>query len=233
MHPTTSSHPSAAPASAPSPNTAGVQRFFTVESERFDSIYGGGRTWVERAIDRCFHRVIRLRFERTLEILAPIAGKRLLDVGCGPGRYAIEFARRGAREVWGVDFAPAMLDLARTAAAETGVGDRTRFVGGDFLAAEVAGSFDAAVAIGYCEYLIDPVAHLARMKALVAGDLVVSFPKRYTLRTLPRALRYRLRGCYLRFFTAGEIRRLASAAGLRVITVHSVSRDYLLHARTR
>ena len=99
--------------------------------------------------------------------------------------------------------------------------------------ADLAAPFDAAVAIGYCEYLADPVAHLARMKALVTGDLVVSFPKRYTLRTLPRALRYQLRGCYLRFFTAGEIRRLADQAGLRVIAVHSVSRDYLLHARTR
>jgi cyclopropane fatty-acyl-phospholipid synthase-like methyltransferase len=177
--------------------------------------------------------VIRLRFERALAILAPLNGKRVLDVGCGPGRYAIEFARRGAREVVGVDFAPAMLELAREAAAAEGMGDRARFVAGDFLAAELEGPFDAAVAIGYCEYLPDPVAHLARMRDLVAGDLVVSFPKRYTLRTLPRALRYRLRGCYLRFFAAGEIRRLASAAGLRVIAVHSVSRDYLLHARTR
>ena len=211
----------------------GVQRFFTVESERFDSIYGGGRTLAERVIDRCFHRVIRLRFERTLEILAPLSGKRILDVGCGPGRYAIAFALRGAREVVGVDFAPAMLHLARSSADATGTRDRTRFVSGDFMAVDLQGPFDAAVAIGYCEYLTDPVAHLARMRSLVAGDLVVSFPKRYTLRTLPRALRYRLRGCYLRFFTAGEIRRLAAQAGLRVIAVHSVSRDYLLHARTR
>jgi cyclopropane fatty-acyl-phospholipid synthase-like methyltransferase len=230
MNPTSS--PSSPPTSA-SRTTAGVQRFFTVESERFDSIYGGGRTLLERAIDRLFHRVIRLRFERTLEILAPLSGKRLLDVGCGPGRYAIAFAQSGAREVVGVDFAPAMLDLARSAAAATDCSDRTRFVTGDFLAADIPGKFDAAVAIGYCEYLTDPVAHLARMKSLVSSDLVVSFPKRYTLRTLPRAVRYRLRGCYLRFFTAGEIRRLAQAAGLRVIAVHSVSRDYLLHARTR
>jgi len=232
MNPTPS--PPSAPAATPPPsNTAGVQRFFTVESERFDSIYGGGRTLLERVIDRCFHRVIRLRCERTLEILAPLAGKRLLDVGCGPGRYAIAFALRGAREVVGVDFAPAMLELARSTAEATGTGDRLRFVSGDFMATELTGPFDAAVAIGYCEYLTDPVAHLARMRSLVTGDLVVSFPKRYTLRTLPRAIRYRLRGCYLRFFTAGEIRRLAAQAGLRVMAVHSVSRDYLLHARTR
>src|SRR6188508_126900 len=147
MNPTPS--PPSAPAAAPPPsNTAGVQRFFTVESERFDSIYGGGRTLLERVIDRCFHRVIRLRFERTLEILAPLAGKRLLDVGCGPGRYAIACALRGAREVVGVDFAPAMLELARSTADATGTSDRLRFVSGDFMATELTGPFDAAVAIG-------------------------------------------------------------------------------------
>ena len=221
-----------APASAVSgQTTAGVQQFFEAESDRFDSIYRGGRTLTEKAIDRLFHRVIRLRFERTLDILDPIAGKRILDVGCGPGRYALEFARRNAREVVGVDFAPGMLAIAQAAADQHGVADRLRFVTGDFLGAELHGTFDAAVAIGYCEYLTDPVAHLARMRDLVRGDVVVSFPKRYTLRTLPRAIRYRLRGCYLRFFTAGEIRRLAQAAGLTTVAVHSVSRDYLLHAR--
>jgi cyclopropane fatty-acyl-phospholipid synthase-like methyltransferase len=220
-----------APATASRRTTAGVQQFFEAESDRFDSIYGGGRTLTERAIDRLFHRVIRLRFERTLAILDPIAGKRILDVGCGPGRYALELARRNAREVVGVDFAPGMLAIAQAAAGRAGVAERVRFVAGDFLAADLDGTFDGAVAIGYCEYLTDPVSHLARMRELVRGDIVVSFPKRYTLRTLPRAVRYRLRGCYLRFFTAGQIRQLAAAAGLTTIAVHSVSRDYLLHAR--
>ena len=68
---------------------------------------------------------------------------------------------------------------------------------GDFLEIELAGSFEATVAIGYFEYLRDPLAHLQRMKELTQGELVISFPKRYTLRTLPRAVRYRLRGWWL------------------------------------
>jgi SAM-dependent methyltransferase len=216
----------------PSSSSTGVRRFFELESDRFDSIYGGRRSLREQAIDLFFHRVIRLRFARTLALLEPISGKRILDVGCGPGHYLLELAARGAREVVGVDFTPAMLERARQGAEERGVSARVQLVPGDFLDADLCGPFDAGLAIGYFEYLEEPLPHLRRLRDLVRGDLVVSFPKRHTLRTLPRAVRYRLRGCYLRFFTAAEIRRLAAAAGLENVAVQSVSRDYLLHAQT-
>ena len=210
----------------------GVRHFFGLESARFDSIYGGRRSVRERMIDLFFHRTIHLRFARTMDLLSPIEGKRILDAGCGPGHYLIGLAAQGAREVVGVDFVPAMLERARSAAEAHGMTGRVRLVPGDFLAADLAGPFDAGIAIGFFEYLEDPLPHLRRLGELVRGDLVVSFPKRFTLRTLPRAIRYRMRACYLRFFTAGEIRRLAAAAGLRDLAIHSVSRDYLLHART-
>jgi SAM-dependent methyltransferase len=41
-----------------------------------------------------------------------LKGARVLDVGCGAGRHAFEFARRGA-EVWALDFSTAMLDRLR------------------------------------------------------------------------------------------------------------------------
>jgi cyclopropane fatty-acyl-phospholipid synthase-like methyltransferase len=210
----------------------GVRQFFDDEAKRFDSIYSGPRSSWERLIDTLFHRVIQLRYEKTMEILGAMDGKRVLDVGCGPGHYLVELAARGAREAVGVDFAAEMLALARQTAAARGVEDRCRLAGGDFLALELEGPFDATVAIGYFEYLEDPVAHLRRMRELTRGDIVASFPKRFTLRTAPRALRYRMRHCYLRFFTAAEIRRLAAEAGLEGVTVHSVSRDFLLHGRS-
>lgn len=46
--------------------------------------------------------------------LAP--GHTVLDVGCGPGRHALELARRGMSVV-GVDLSPEFLELAREAAA--------------------------------------------------------------------------------------------------------------------
>ena len=54
------------------------------------------------------------------ETLALSAGERLLDVGCGPGRHAVEFARRGLN-VLGVDISPEFIAIAHRRAAEAGV----------------------------------------------------------------------------------------------------------------
>lgn len=47
-------------------------------------------------------------------------GMRLLDVGCGPGRHAVEFAKRGV-EVSAVDISPDFVSIARERAREAGV----------------------------------------------------------------------------------------------------------------
>lgn len=54
------------------------------------------------------------------ETLAAEPGERLLDVGCGPGRHAIEFARRGLM-VTGVDISPEFIALAHRGATEAEV----------------------------------------------------------------------------------------------------------------
>jgi 2-polyprenyl-3-methyl-5-hydroxy-6-metoxy-1,4-benzoquinol methylase len=51
-----------------------------------------------------------------VEALALEPGNRVLDAGCGPGRHAIELARRGI-EVTGIDVSHEFLELARAAAA--------------------------------------------------------------------------------------------------------------------
>jgi SAM-dependent methyltransferase len=55
--------------------------------------------------------------------LAPKAGERWLDVGCGPGAVALRAARAGA-EVTGLDLAPGLIETARRRAAEEGLSIR-------------------------------------------------------------------------------------------------------------
>jgi len=58
--------------------------------------------------------------EDDLKLLGDLAGKRVLELGCGGGQCSIAFALRGAR-VTGIDFAEGQLAFARKLAAEHGV----------------------------------------------------------------------------------------------------------------
>jgi len=75
-------------------------------------------------------------------------GMRVLDVGCGPGRHALEMARRGLF-VTGVDFTERFIAWARTQAAEEHLSDRAEFVLSDARDFVRPGAFDAAVCL--CE----------------------------------------------------------------------------------
>ena len=82
--------------------------------------------------------VIRAHVDWLLELLSaedePTGRSRhLLDLGCGPGLYALTLARTGLR-VTGVDYAPAAVDHARREAASEGLDDRVEIVEADLTA---------------------------------------------------------------------------------------------------
>ena len=79
--------------------------------------------WFEPLADHLGSAYLRYSFTKgtvqevdaITELVGLAAGARVLDVGCGPGRHSLEFARRGY-EVVGVDIAAKFVDLASTAA---------------------------------------------------------------------------------------------------------------------
>lgn len=73
-------------------------------------------------------------------------GKRILDIGCGTGRHAIELARRGYR-VTGFDLSEGQLRRARKKAAEAGV--LVEFQRRDATRPHFKREFDAAIM--FCE----------------------------------------------------------------------------------
>jgi 2-polyprenyl-3-methyl-5-hydroxy-6-metoxy-1,4-benzoquinol methylase len=54
------------------------------------------------------------------------AGKRVLDLGGGPGQYTVAFAQRGAQVTW-FDVSRTYQEMARAKAQERGVLDRVQF----------------------------------------------------------------------------------------------------------
>src|SRR5687767_4858435 len=72
-----------------------------------------------------------------VEARTGLAGRQVLDVGCGGGLLAEGMARRGAR-VLGIDLAPEALAVARLHALETGVAVEYRQIAVETLAESAA-----------------------------------------------------------------------------------------------
>jgi len=108
-----------------------------------------------------------------LSHLAP--GRRLLDVGCGPGTLTVDLAARVAPgDVVGVDVSAEVVDEARAHARAEGR-DGVTFLAGDFRTLGLdEGSFDVAHAHQVLQHLQDPVGALAHMARLVRPGGVVA-----------------------------------------------------------
>lgn len=73
-----------------------------------------------RYLENVFTKWTGTEVDFLIELMGLKAGQSLLDMGCGTGRHAVEFARRGFK-VTGVDLSTGMLEQARQAASEAGV----------------------------------------------------------------------------------------------------------------
>jgi SAM-dependent methyltransferase len=96
----------------------------------------------------------------------------LFDVTCGPGLYAVEFAKRGC-DVFGVDFAPAGISYARGWAKENGVSEKCRFVEQDVKQFKIEGEeerFDGAILI-YGQLAVFPEDEAAKLLTKIAKTL--------------------------------------------------------------
>lgn len=207
-----------------------VRKHFHADACRFDAIYDADKGSLARFIDEVWRGVVRRRLDLTLEKLAPLAGKSVLDVGCGSGRFCLAYAEQGAARVLGVDFAPAMIELAEEYARRLGVADRCEFRVGTFPEAVSDGPFDAASALGFFDYIEDPLPLLRRMRELTRETLVLSFPRAREWRVPLRRLRFRLNGCPLFLYTEPQVRRLLADAGLDRYDWIPLDRDYLVVA---
>ena len=212
------------------PDDHGARAFFEGYAADFDHIYDDtGKGPVARFIDTHLRREMRIRFEKAFEALEPIAGRSLLDAGCGSGRYAIPAARAGAAHVLGLDFSEPMLALARRKAAAEGVAGVCRFVNADVLSHPLPEkSFDYAIAIGFFDYQADPGAALRALVRAARRRVFVSLPKRWHPLTPQRKVRYTLFKCFVRFYSRGEVERLAAAVTPRRITILDIGREYNL-----
>ncbi len=151
-------------------------------------------------------------------------------MGCGSGRYCVAFAARGADRVVGIDFAPEMIALAKNLAQQAGVANRCEFHAGAFPEICPEGQYDASTAMGFFDYVADPVPLIARMRELTRQVMVMSFPKAWEWRVPVRRLRFWINGCPLFLYRESRVRAILAEAKVARYDWIVLDRDYIVVA---
>ncbi len=136
--------------SQPSPEN--LQNVDEKEIAKFNEL--ASRWWDRNGDFKPLHQINPLR-ANYIDQRSPVAGKRLVDVGCGGGILAESMVQRGA-EVTGIDMSEAPLEVARIHRLESGVEVDYRQMTAEALAAEQPERFDVVCCLEMLEHVPDP-----------------------------------------------------------------------------
>lgn len=175
-----------------------------------------------------------------------LAGKRVVDIGCGGGILSESMAALGA-EVTGIDLSEKALGVARLHLFESGLKVDYRHVSAEAFAAQHAGQFDVVTCMEMLEHVPDPASTIAACATLVkpGGRVFFSTINRnfkayvfavigaeYILNLLPRGTHD-----YAKFIKPSELARYTREAGLDAdeligMTYNPLTKVYALGADT-
>jgi 2-polyprenyl-6-hydroxyphenyl methylase/3-demethylubiquinone-9 3-methyltransferase len=208
------------------------------EIEKFEKL--AGRWWDPNSEFKPLHDINPLRLDY-IDRLAPLAGKRVIDVGCGGGLLTEGMAARGA-EVTGIDMGKTPLSVARLHQHESGLEIDYQQTTAEQVASEQPGSFDIVTCLEMLEHVPNPATTIAACAALVKDDGRVFFstinrnPKaylfavigaEYLLQLLPRGTHD-----YTKFIRPSEMEGWAREAGLQLTDLSGMSYNPLTREYT-
>ena len=204
------------------------------------------RWWDPGSDFKPLHDINPLRLDHIAVQCGGLAGKTVIDVGCGGGILAEAMAAAGANVV-GTDLSEPALAVARLHQLESKSSVRYRMISAEALALEQPAAFDLVTCMELLEHVPDPAAmvaacaRLARPGGVVVCSTINRNPKsylfaivgaEYLLRLLPQGTHD-----YARFLKPAEIAAFARRAGLEAVdltgmTYNPLTRAYRLAADT-
>ena len=216
-----------------------MQNVDDLEIKKFEAL--AARWWDPTSEFKPLHEINPLRMG-LLTSITSLAGKRVLDIGCGGGILAEAMARHGA-DVVAIDMAEASLSVARLHQLESKLDIDYRRIPAEELAEQEPASFDVVTCLEMLEHVPDPSAIVAACQKLVKPDGEVLFstinrnPKsylfaiigaEYILNLLPRGTHE-----YAKFIRPSELAGWAREAGLslkeqRGMTYNLLTKRYSL-----
>ena len=163
------------------------ENFDQAEVAKFEAL--ASRWWDPESEFKPLHDINPLRLDY-IDQRAAIAGKRVLDVGCGGGILAEGMARRGAA-VTGIDMGEAPLQVARLHQLESGVQVEYQRSTAEAFAESHSGEFDVVTCMEMLEHVPDPASVIAACARLVRPGGHVFFS---TINRNPRAYLFAIIG---------------------------------------
>jgi 2-polyprenyl-6-hydroxyphenyl methylase / 3-demethylubiquinone-9 3-methyltransferase len=223
-HNTTSTSPD-----APATRNAATTNVSPDEIRKFDAL--ARDWWDSEGPCRPLHRLnpVRANF---IDATVAVAGKTLLDIGCGGGLLTEALAQRGA-QVTGIDMATESLAVAEHHARESGLNIEYATTTAEDWALSHAGHYDCVTCLEMLEHVPDPNSVISAAAQLVApgGRVIFSTLNRtpsaflqaivgaeYLLQWLPKGTHR-----YDTFITPAELAQSCRQAGLGVKAIQGVA----------
>jgi len=216
------------------------------EIAKFEAL--ASRWWDPNSEFKPLHQInpLRLHF---IDLHASLAGKSVLDIGCGGGLLTEGMAHRGAR-VTGIDMGKAPIQVAKLHCLESGLDIDYRRCSAEALAsqhqAENLPDYQVITCLEMLEHVPDPLSVIQSAASMLApgGKLFLSTLNRnpksylfaiigaeYLLKLLPRGTHD-----YRKFIRPSELAHWIREAGLHLkastgMTYNPLSREYRLNER--
>jgi 2-polyprenyl-6-hydroxyphenyl methylase/3-demethylubiquinone-9 3-methyltransferase len=214
------------------------------ELSRFSAI--AHKWWDPESEFKALHDINPLRLDWIERVAGGIAGKRVLDVGCGGGLLSEGMAMRGA-QVLGIDLSERALRVAKLHQLESGVELAYRNVSAEALAAETPAAYDVVTCLELIEHVPDPASIVRACATLAVDGGIIAFSTlnrnaksylfavigaEYVLQLLPRGTHD-----WARFVRPAELAAFGRHAGLDLfeltgMTYQPLNRTYRLEADT-
>ena len=189
--------------------------FFNNYSNRFSGIYvedENPRSWFDSLMDKFFRAAVYQRFENTVNKTNKDSIRSILDIGCGPGHYAIAFLNQG-KKVTALDIAEKMLDLTKDRVKSSGLDDNIDYILDDYLAHDFPNKYDAVCVMGFFDYVADPVPFIKKLMDDTNIEAYISVPTKSGLQALQRRIRYWINKCPLYLYTRSELESVLTESG--------------------